>query len=123
MLFTFIARLGDVIVKVATSESRTSPELIRVEGTVDRLSFLSGLVVGVTLVFGLLLILAPRLRLSPAVRTVLQVVSLLLIASVGLGRIFVGAHWPTDVLGGYLYAALFLIPVLAWQGTRLSNEE
>ena len=52
MLFTFIARLGDVIVKVATSESRTSPELIRVEGTVDRLSFLSGLVVGVTLVFG-----------------------------------------------------------------------
>ena len=34
-----------------------------------------------------------------------------IIAIVGFGRIFVGAHWPSDVLGGYLYGSLFLIVI------------
>ena len=120
MLSMFLARSGDVVVKHVVAEPRPSPALIHVEWPFDRLSFPSGHVVGVTLVFGLLLILVPRLCIPNLIKTVTRAIAILFIGTVGLGRIFVGAHWPTDVLGGYLYAALFLIPVLAWHRTRAS---
>ena len=41
---------------------------------------------------------------------------------VGLARIWLGAHWPTDALGGYIYAALFLIPALLWLRARDSKQ-
>jgi undecaprenyl-diphosphatase len=49
------------------------------------------------------------------------VVSLLvLIILVGASRVYLGAHWPSDVLGGYVVGAVFL-GVFIWLDRVLSR--
>jgi membrane-associated phospholipid phosphatase len=65
----------------------------------------------------LLLLLAPSLRSvghSRRLPVPLLAAGLLGVAAlVGLSRVVLGVHWPTDVLGGWSLA-LFLVPIAAW---------
>ena len=44
--------------------------------------------------------------------------ALALIAAIGLSRVYLGVHYPTDVIGGYLVAAFWLAGLLASQSGR-----
>ncbi len=46
-------------------------------------------------------------------RAAIWTASLVLIAAIGLSRVYLGVHYPTDVIGGYLVAAFWLTAVLA----------
>jgi undecaprenyl-diphosphatase len=114
---SFLIRAADVAVKHLVLEPRPSPDLVRVSFPHDDLSFPSGHVIGVTLVFGLLAAFLPRLTSSPRLVLAGRILCGLLIATIGLARIWAGAHWPSDVLGGYLYALVFLLPLLLLAST------
>ncbi|MBI2918265.1 MAG: phosphatase PAP2 family protein [Chloroflexi bacterium] len=54
-------------------------------------------------------------RLWP--RRALQALLGLLIVATGISRVYLDAHWPSDVLGGYLVGAALLVP-LVWAHRR-----
>jgi len=77
-------------------------------------SFPSGHAMGSTLFFGLLA--AALGRLDPHRRAAYDGLALGIILLVGCSRVYLGVHWPSDVLGGYFFGGLFL-SVWTW-GTR-----
>jgi undecaprenyl-diphosphatase len=80
-------------------------------------SFLSGHVIGQVLVYGLLFAFAPRLFSSNVAVIAVRVFCALVIALGGPARMYVGAHWPSDVIGAAMLAVLYLMVVL-WLDAR-----
>jgi undecaprenyl-diphosphatase len=113
MLGTFLARYVNTWVKDAVDRPRPSPDLIDVRATPGGFAFPSGHTVGTAVLFGLLFFVMPALVPSRPVRWLLQAGCLLLVAAAGPARVYIGVHWPSDVLGGYVLALLFLIPAFA----------
>jgi undecaprenyl-diphosphatase len=71
-------------------------------------SFPSAHTVNSTVSYGLLAVVAWRSRLSLAVRRAAVVVGVALPFLIGLSRIALGVHYPTDVLGGWLAGVAFV---------------
>ncbi|MFE1439120.1 phosphatase PAP2 family protein [Streptomyces sp. NPDC058739] len=68
-------------------------------------AFPSGHAMTATVVLGLLLWLAHRYGVSRAVFRAAVAVAVVSVLGVGLTRIWLGVHWATDVLGGWLLGA------------------
>ncbi|CAM5611950.1 phosphatase PAP2 family protein [Streptomyces griseomycini] len=69
-------------------------------------AFPSGHAMTATVVCGLLLWLLRRHGVSRLVWRTALVLAVLSVTGVGLTRVWLGVHWPTDVLGGWLLGAL-----------------
>ena len=68
--------------------------------------------------FGVLAgLLADRIQ-SLALRICIWVFAAVLIATIGLSRIYLGVHYPTDVLGGYLAAAVWVSSMIVFDHVR-----
>jgi undecaprenyl-diphosphatase len=113
LLAATAARAANPALKALFDSPRPSPERVRVEEVFSGPGFPSGHVMGMVLLVGAAACLAwdawpdRRARL-----TVLATAGAILLAS-GFGRIYVGAHWPSDVLGAYLWGGAGLI-ALVW---------
>jgi len=71
-------------------------------------SFPSGHALNSTATYGLLAVIAWRSRLSLGLRRAAVSIGIALPILVGLSRIALGAHWPTDVLAGWLAGTAFV---------------
>lgn len=71
-------------------------------------SFPSGHAVGSTLIYGLLAVFAVQLLSRWKWRTLSVLVALALILLIGFSRIYLGAHYSSDVLGGYAEGVAWL---------------
>jgi undecaprenyl-diphosphatase len=103
-------------IKVVMGRERPPEELLHIAAQGG--SFPSGHTFHAFLFFGLLIYLAGHYIRSPWLRLPLQGLLLSLIPAVGLSRVYLGAHWPSDVVGGYLYGGLFLLGLL-WLRRRV----
>lgn len=57
-------------------------------------------------------LLSSRVR-SSGLRMAIWIAASLLVAAIGLSRIYLGVHYPSDVIGGYLAAAVWVTTLLA----------
>ncbi|MFC9285537.1 phosphatase PAP2 family protein [Streptomyces sp. NPDC057052] len=68
----------------------------------------SGHALTATVVLGLLLWLLHRHGAGPVLWRTAVAVAVVSVAGVGLTRVWLGVHWPTDVLGGWLLGAMLV---------------
>ena len=102
---SLVARL----LKTAIARPRPAADLVRVFTEGDSLSFPSGHVTFYVTYFGFLFFVAYALlpRASLARRLALASTALPVLL-VGLSRVYLGRHWPSDTLGAYLMGGLWL---------------
>ena len=99
---------------------RARPENFFTVTAPSSLSFPSGHSLFAMLFGGLLIVLVEELPVSKPIRRGMQAVLVLLILGVGASRVYLGVHWPSDVVGGYLFGILALLG-LVWLRNRLTN--
>jgi membrane-associated phospholipid phosphatase len=88
------------------------PAIYRVGYSFSGASFPSGHTTSAIAVWGMLAFLL-ALRASPRTRKGLFVGAVVLIVAIGASRIYIGAHWPTDVIGGYALGGAWLAGLVA----------
>ena len=98
---------------------RTRPEYLLLDVAPASLSFPIGHALFDAIFGSLLVCLAEESIHSPLVRRSVQVGLGLLIVAVGWSRVYLGVHWPSDVIGGYMYAQL-AVWLLTWLRRSLS---
>ena len=94
--------------KLFIARPRPSDELVQVLRVHHTQSFPSGHVVFFVEFFGFLFFLAYVLLERGALRRVSLTIFGLLIMLVGVSRVCLGAHWPSDVIGAYLAGGIWL---------------
>nr|WP_294949587.1 phosphatase PAP2 family protein [uncultured Mucilaginibacter sp.] len=114
VLFTMLAGLVSTIVKALVNRPRPSDDIVRIVLKTTQQSFPSGHVLFYVVFFGFLVVLMYQLEDIPKyLRWFVIAVSLSMIFIVPLSRIYLGAHWFTDVTGGFLLGILCLY-LLSW---------
>ena len=108
LLASMACWLFNQLIKILVHRPRPTTEYVRVTEHPDGWSFASGHTVAGTLFFGALALIAWRFMSPGRWRSVVIAVLIATIGLIGISRVYVGAHWPTDVVGGWLIAALFL---------------
>jgi len=113
ILLTSSSHLLNALVKRLIKRPRPTNELVTVARVINEPSFPSGHVMHYINFFGLLSYLLATNWRSGRLRNILIAICIALIAFVGPSRVYLGAHWLSDVMAGYLYGGLWFGGIMA----------
>lgn len=101
------------LIKAVVSRPRPDPSLINQIGIFTRPdSFPSGHVMLYIGIYGYMLYLCHTRLEKGVIQTLLMVFLALILILIGVSRIYLGAHWFSDVLGSYLIGAAWIYVVI-----------
>jgi membrane-associated phospholipid phosphatase len=99
----------NAMTKVIVARPRPDQSLVQVIAQYNHDSFPSGHTFFFVEFFGFLFFILYVTPLRPRVRRTFLISLGILIAFIGVSRVYMGAHWPSDVIGGYLAGTLWLV--------------
>lgn len=111
-----LAPLINLLIKTIVNRPRPTADLVTIIGRETDPGFPSGHVVFFTVFFGFIFISMFHTEKIPLrLRRVIGAISLLLIVLISFSRIYLGAHFATDVIGGYLVGLSLLCLALIFK--------
>lgn len=111
LLVTIGGGLLNTLIKQIVQRHR--PEFAVLTGDTT-FSFPSGHTMAATLFFGFMIQLVLKSKIIRPLKILISVSFGILIVSIGLSRIYLGVHYPTDVLGGFGFGVLWILLVQLW---------
>ncbi|HEY3374278.1 MAG TPA: phosphatase PAP2 family protein [Candidatus Aquicultor sp.] len=102
------------IIKDIIGRPRPTAPLVEIFEHRPTFSYISGHGLEHLLLFGMLGYFVLRTGKNTSLKYIVAGLFFLEPVLVGLGRVYVGAHWLTDVLGSYLLGIAILIPLLSY---------
>jgi undecaprenyl-diphosphatase len=117
-ILLFVATFGGVILNnlLKLGFERPRPEVIPWVTTAAFYSFPSGHAMSATIVYSTVAYLAARLQRTRAARLAISLVATIVVALVCLSRLYLGVHYPSDVLAGVIIG-------LAWASFCMATLE
>ena len=114
-LLVLIADTLNVLVKLLVNRPRPTVEDAIIMLKFNYPAFPSGHVVHYVVFFGFLIaVMVVNKKIRLLYRIVISIFSAVLIFGVSVSRIYLGAHWATDVLGAYLFGFVYLGIILTF---------
>jgi len=124
LFITFILFSGLIILGIKNIINRPRPTgfHVRLVEVFRFQSYPSGHVLSYFLFFGFLIILMSTLKQIPkGTRIVINCISVFLLIMIAPSRIYLGAHWFTDTLGGMLLGLICLFPMCYFYFKKENN--
>ncbi len=121
LLGAIFSTLVNGLVKALVQRPRPGIDLVHVFAVLNSYSFPSGHVMFYVGFFGFLWFLSYTVLKTSLLRTFLLAFFGALILLIGMSRVYLGQHWPSDVLGAYLLGSLTLVGIIyfyRWGKTR-----
>jgi undecaprenyl-diphosphatase len=109
VVLTLTSSILSTIVKFIVNRPRPGKDIVKVLIQTHQQSFPSGHVLFYVVFFGFLSLLMYMLKhINKTLRLAVVAGCMLIIFIIPVSRIYLGAHWFTDVLGGFLLGILYL---------------
>ena len=109
VILMLIPDASSFILRDIFERPRPSASLVNVEGGPQGFSFPSGTALHTMFFYGFMLYLLPKLTTSKRLLWGFRCILVLWILFQGAWVVHHGRHWSSDVVGGYLYGAFYLI--------------
>ena len=108
-LLSLLAGLITYLIKIVINRPRPTENLVRIIEKAQYQSFPSGHVLFYVVFFGFVIVLMFQLKtIQKTLRIVISGIAILLIFTIPFSRMYLGAHWFTDVAGGFLLGIITL---------------
>lgn len=118
-----IPDLLNILTKILIHRPRPTLENAKVVFKFAQTAFPSGHVVHYVVFFGFLLtVMIVNKKIPSLWRLFIGISSIFLILTVPISRIYLGAHWATDVLGGYSFGFIYLEIILRFYLRRMGTK-
>jgi len=112
LVASWLSSLLDSPIKLVVNRPRPTDALVQVFSVENGSGFPSGHALFAAVVLGFLAYLAVTRLRRRSLRALSFAGLLMLIILTGVSRVYLGVHWPSDVVGGYLVGAVLLVALV-----------